>query len=120
MNTKTPKAKKSKAAVKPSLPEDRLLLTDVREMIIRARENVAQASNAWLTLLYWQVGDRIRREILKEQHAAYGAEILQTLSAKLIVEFCCGFSQRNLASMVRFAEVFPGPKIVSAVRRQLT
>jgi hypothetical protein len=78
--------------VKPSLPEERLLLTDVREMIITARENVARASNAWLTLLYWQVGDRIRREILKEQRAAYGAEILQTLSAKLTVEFGRGKS----------------------------
>jgi len=120
MNTKTPKAKKSKAVVKPYLSEERLLLTDVREMIITARENVTRASNAWLTLLYWQVGDRIRRKILKEQRAVYGAEILQTLSAKLIVEFGRGFSQRNLASMVRFTEVFPGPKIVSAVRRQLT
>jgi predicted nuclease of restriction endonuclease-like (RecB) superfamily len=120
MNTKTPKSKKSKAELKPSLPEERLLLTDVREMIITARENVARASNAWLTLLYWQVGDRIRREILKEQRAAYGAEILQTLSAKLTVDFGRGFSQRNLASMVRFAEVFPDPKMVAALRRQLS
>ncbi|MBN1843841.1 MAG: hypothetical protein JW883_16370 [Deltaproteobacteria bacterium] len=73
-----------------------------------------------MTLLYWQAGDRIRREILKEQRAAYGAEILQTLSAKLTVEFGRWFSQRNLASMVRFAEVFPDPKIVSALRRQLS
>lgn len=72
MSTKTPKPKKSKAMVKPSLSEEKLLLTDVLKMIITARENVARASNAWLTLLYWQVGDRIRREILKEQRAAYG------------------------------------------------
>jgi hypothetical protein len=44
---------------------------------------------------------------------------LQTLSAKLTVEFSHGFSQRNLASMVRFAEFFPDLKIVQSVITQL-
>ena len=43
---------------------------------------------------------------MKEKRAEYGEEILQTLSAKLTLEFGQGFSQRNLASMVQFAEAF--------------
>ena len=75
-----------------------VLLSELRELISKTREQTAQAVNAGLTLLYWQVGDRIRREILKEKRAEYGAEILQTLAAKLTLEFGRGFSQRNLAS----------------------
>jgi hypothetical protein len=30
-------------------------------------------------LLYWQVGDRIRREVIQEKRADYGDEIIQTL-----------------------------------------
>jgi hypothetical protein len=96
-----------------------VLLTELRELISKTREQTAQAVNAGLTLLYWQVGDRIRREILKEKRAEYGAEILQALSAKLTMEFGRGFSQRNLASMVRFAEVFPDQRIVLSLIRQL-
>ena len=95
------------------------LLTDVRALILEARQRVAQTVNAGLTLLYWNIGSRIRNDILKEKRAEYGAEILQALSAKLVTEFGRGFSQRNLASMIRFAEVFPDLQIVTALLRQL-
>jgi len=96
------------------------LLIDVRRLIVDARQKVAQTINAELAHLYWHIGRRIRRDILKKKRAAYGEEILQALSAKLTVEFGRGFSQRNLASMVRFTEVFPNARMVSALRRQLS
>lgn len=34
--------------------------------------------------------------------------------AELTAEFGRGFSERNLANMVRFAEVFPGPRILQS------
>jgi hypothetical protein len=39
--------------------------------------------NAALVLLYWKIGQRIRQAVLQNKRAAYGAEILPTLSAKL-------------------------------------
>ncbi len=81
---------------------------------------MARAVNTGLTLLYWRVGERIRKDILKEKRAQYGEEILQALSAKLVGEFGRGFSTRNLASMVRFAEVFPDLQIVQALAGQLS
>lgn len=96
------------------------LLAEVRDLVLEARQQTARAVNAGLTLLYWQVGDRIRREILRERRAEYGGEILQTLSAKLEAEFGRGFSQRNLANMVRFAEAFPDRQIVSTLLRELS
>lgn len=95
------------------------LLGDLRALITGAREQVAQAVNSALVLLYWQIGTRIRKEILREERAEYGEEIVQTLSAQLSREFGSGFGRRNLFSMVRFAEVFPDPEIVSTLSRQL-
>ena len=64
----------------------------MRDLILAARQTVARGVNAALVILYWNVGDRIRREILGEKRAEYGAEILPTLSAKLVPEFGEGFS----------------------------
>lgn len=95
------------------------LLHDIRRMIEETRSAVAVTVNAGLTMLYWGVGKRINEEILKGKRAEYGEEILQTLSAKLMADFGRGYSARNLASMARFAEVFPNQKIVSALMTQL-
>lgn len=95
------------------------LHAELRELILATRERVAQAVNSGLTLLYWQVGDRIRRHVLKEKRAAYGEEIVQALAAQLAGEFGGGFSRRNLFNMVRFSEVFPDFGIVQALTAQL-
>ncbi len=115
-------ARKSIAKAKTSLTSARpeKLLAELRELILSTRSQVAQAVNAGLTALYWQIGDRIRREILKEKRAEYGAEILQTLSTKLEEEFGRGFAEKNLRRMIQFAEAFPDQQIVVSLIRQLT
>ena len=45
------------------------LLADVREMILEARQTVARGVNAALVVLYWNIRQRIRRDILKEKRA---------------------------------------------------
>jgi predicted nuclease of restriction endonuclease-like (RecB) superfamily len=95
------------------------LLRDVTDLIRRAREATATAVNSALVQLYWRVGQRIRTEVLKEQRAEYGERILSTLSTKLAPEFGQGFGERTLARMVRFAEVFPQPEIVSTLLTRL-
>jgi DUF1016 N-terminal domain len=77
------------------------LLQELRELIQSARQTVALAVNTGLTLLYWRVGERIRKEILKERRAQYGEEILQALSTKLVGEFGRGFSPRYLTSITK-------------------
>lgn len=116
---------RAKRLVSKGVPSTRVarregLLAEVRGLILEARQQTARAVNAGLTLLYWQVGERIRREVLREKRASYGGEILQSLSAKLETEFGRGFSARNLANMVRFAEVFPDREIVVSLIRELT
>jgi predicted nuclease of restriction endonuclease-like (RecB) superfamily len=115
----TPKPKTSKALVPSGLPDPKALLADLRGLIDAGRAQVAQVVNAGLTLLYWAVGDRLRREILQEKRAEYGQEILPTLSAKLVPAYGEGYGVRNLARMIKLAETFPDREIVSTLSRQL-
>lgn len=96
------------------------LIGEVRDLILEARAQVAQVVNAGLTTLYWQIGDRIRREVLKEKRAEYGEAMISALSRQLEPEFGQGFSEKSLRHMLRFAEAFPDIEIVSALRRQLS
>lgn len=95
------------------------LLTDVRELIRSTQQTVAHGVNAALVMLYWKIGDRIRKDVLHDKRADYGAEILPTLSAKLVPEFGEGFGPRNLARMISLAEAFPDGRIVATLSKEL-
>jgi predicted nuclease of restriction endonuclease-like (RecB) superfamily len=96
------------------------LFHDLRSLIEETRSAVAITVNAALTMLYWRIGQRVNQEILKGERATYGAEILPTLSAKLVPLYGEGFSARNLARMIRFAENFTDERIVVTLVRQLS
>lgn len=103
----------------PAISDDRLL-GDIRLLIEAAREQTARAVNSALVGLYWHIGKRIREDVLKEQRAGYGEQIVQTLSTQLTAEYGRGFDRRNLFHMIRFAELFPDEQIVNALRTQLS
>ena len=60
-----------------------LLFTDVCNIIDNARLRLAKAANSEITLLFWNVGSRINNEILDNQRAEYGKEIVSTASTQL-------------------------------------
>jgi len=95
------------------------LIADVRSMIEQTRGQVARIVNAGMTLLYWRIGKRIQVEILGNQRAEYGKEILATLSQELSRDYGSGFSYSALTRMVRFSEVFSDGEIVATLSRQL-
>ncbi len=96
------------------------LLTELRGLIEQARTHVAQTANAAQTMLYWYVGQRIHKEVLREGRASYGEEIVSTLSAQLVAEYGQAFGLRSLRRMVQFAEAFPDERIVSPLATQLS
>ena len=96
------------------------LVVDLRRLIEEARRQATAAVNVALTLLYWRVGDRIRREVLGGQRAGYGDQILATLSQQLVADFGRGYSEKNLRRMVQFAEAFPDQEIVVTLSRELS
>lgn len=115
----TKAARKSTVAKRRSVSVPKALLSDVRVLIEEARRDVARQVNSALVMLYWQVGKRIREDILKQKRAEYGEQIVATLSQQLTGEYGRGYSRRNLFNMIRFAEVYPDEGIVHALRAQL-
>jgi predicted nuclease of restriction endonuclease-like (RecB) superfamily len=102
-----------------SEPAPANLLEDLRGLIQSTRAGIAHAVNSALVILYWEVGHRIRTEVLKSERAAYGEQIVPTLSAQLVPDFGDGFSARNLFRMIRFAEVFPDREVVLSLSSRL-
>lgn len=100
--------------------KSKALLSDLRQLIAEARRDVARQVNSALVLLYWRVGKRIRQDVLKEKRADYGGQIVSALGRQLEAEFGQGFSEKSLWHMIRFAEIFPDEKILSALRRELS
>jgi hypothetical protein len=105
-------------------PEDHArvvaLVHDLGSMIDAARMQVAVATNAALTTLYWQLGHRIRTEVLDGRRAEYGARIVGTVGCELERRYGRSFGEKALWHMLRFVEAFPDAEIVSALRRQLS
>ena len=91
-----------------------VLLTELQALIRGAREQLARAVNSVLVLVYCRVGSRIQTEILKNDRAEYGDQIVATVSPQLTAEFGSGFTPSALWRMIRFATSFPNPEIVAA------
>ena len=96
------------------------LYTDIKQLIEEARSSTAQAVNAGLTMLYWNVGKRINDEILQNKRADYGKKIISTLSNILMVEYGKGWSEKQIRHCLRFVETFPEKQILSTLWRQLS
>lgn len=66
------------------------IATDIKTLIEQSRNNVALAVNAEITLLYWKVGKRINDEVLGNERAEYGKQIVYALSKQLINDYGSG------------------------------
>ena len=96
------------------------LLADLRSLIESTRRQTIAAVSMGLTLLYWRIGRRINAEILQGERAAYGEQIVATLSQQLATEYGRGYTDKNLRRMIQYAQAFPDEQIVAALRRQLS
>ncbi|MGM0832117.1 MAG: PDDEXK nuclease domain-containing protein [Pseudomonadota bacterium] len=102
------KDKESQADLSPRL------VSDIRELVATARQQVVQAVNSTMVQTYWQIGRLIvEDEQQGDSRAAYGKQQLQRLSGELTREFGKGFDVTNLRNMRRFYEAFPIRETVS-------
>ena len=118
--TRLRKRNREPAALKTCKSGGQDLFEDIRALTKQARATTARTINSAVTLLYWQVAQRIRRGLLHEQRAEYGEQIVATLSQQLTEEFGRGWNKAALTRMMQFAERFPDPKIVATPAQQLT
>lgn len=100
--------------------ENKSLLGELKTLIEQSRQQVAVAVNATMSMLYWQIGKRINDEVLNNERAEYGKEVISTVAKQLSADYGNAFSEKNVRRMIQFANVFPDKEIVVSVIRQLT
>lgn len=108
------------APPKVELPEDYPdWLAELKRRIQSKRMQIVIASNVAMTLLYWDIGQRI---LEKQKIQGWGAKIIDRLSFDLCEQFpeMKGFSPRNLKYMRAFAAAWPNFEIVQQHVAQLS
>lgn len=96
------------------------LLSDIRAMVEKARQHVANEYNSTHTLLCWLIGKRINEEILDSERAEYGETVISLLAKQLTQRYGRGYSRPNLFRMIKFTKQFPNKETVSTLSRQLS
>jgi len=110
-----------KSLIHTNSPIDEALLFQRVSAIIENRKYQAAAyANREVTLMYWEIGQHINSVLLGGERAAYGKQILATLSQDLRAAYGNTFELRNLRRMLQFAEIFPDREIVSPLATQLS
>ena len=104
----------------PAVVDAAGLLSDLRSLIQSARQRIAMVAYSTQTLLCWHVGRRLLNENLQGGRAAYGKQILVTVSRELTAEYGRGFSYAEIARMIQFAQLFPDEAIVVTLSQQLS
>lgn len=102
------------------MPHEQVLYADIATLVNDSRHRVAVHVNAEITSLYWQIGKRIKTDILQNKRADYGQQIVPTLSKLLTQTFGKGWSSRQLRYCIQFFDVFSDEQIVHTLCAQLS
>lgn len=96
------------------------LFSDVCSIIDGTRNRIATYLNTEVCMTNWYVGKRIKEDVLKNQRAEYGKQILKNLASRLSEKYGTGWGVGKLKHCVRSAYLFTEEEIGYAVRSQLT
>lgn len=103
------------------IPDDEdALFNYVADLVEQGWRVAASQANAALTMTYWLIGRAISVNLLRQQRADYGKQIVATLSRQLSSRFGRGFELASLRRMLQFAQEFPDHHIVATLSRQLS
>ena len=111
---------KKKEIMSPTASQQSLM-KDLRQIIDQARGHVATTANYAMTMMYWHIGERINREVLGNQRAEYGKQIVSTVSTQLQrIYGTKGFEKSSITRMMKFSKQFPDKQIVAPLAQQLS
>lgn len=88
-------------------PQVSELFQDACNIIEQARAYAYHAVDETLIKRNWLLGLRIQHEVLKEQRAEYGEQVVKTLAKELTGKYGEGFSRNNLYRFISFFKSFP-------------
>lgn len=93
---------------------------DICHLIESARIQVVSQVNQTLVLTYWQIGKRIKTEVLQVERAQYGSGIIKQLAGQLTREYGNGFSHSSLTRMTKFYAYLPEQQKVAPLSQPLS
>ena len=96
------------------------LVQELSVLIEESKQHVSRVANSSLTLLFWHIGKRINEEILNNERAAYGKQIIGTVAQQLEKKHGRNFEVKNVRRMMQFASDFQDYEIVVPLARQLS
>lgn len=96
------------------------LINDLVALIENGKNQLAYAANATMTITYWNVGKRINNEVLNNQRAEYGKQIVVSVARQLTIQYGRSFEEKSLRRMMQFAQIFNDEQIVVSLIRQLS
>jgi len=105
---------------KNSFVKESVLYNDISSLIARSKTNAQLALNSEMVILYWNIGRRIKEEVLKGEKPEYGKEVVTNLSKDLTSEFGRGYSKSNLFNMLSFYERFQDEQKIQTLSGKLT
>jgi len=97
-----------------------IILNDLVSIIENTKNQVAIQANSSLTIMFWQIGKRIQSQILENERADYGKQIIVSLSRELTINFGNSFKDKNVRRMIQFSEKFPDFENVVTLSRHLS
>jgi predicted nuclease of restriction endonuclease-like (RecB) superfamily len=100
--------------------DEQYLIDKLSELIEYSKRKISIQANSTLTMLFWQIGKHINDYVLNHHRAAYGKQIMSTVSTNLYKKYGKNFELRNLRRMRQFAEQFTDFEIVTTVSTQLS
>jgi predicted nuclease of restriction endonuclease-like (RecB) superfamily len=97
-----------------------LLYKDVCSFIENTRQRLATTANAEACVMHWEIGKRIKEDVLYNKRAEYGKQIVTNLAVALTERYGQGWGYEKLKHCVRSAYTFSENEIRYAVSTQLT
>ena len=85
----------------------KVLLNDVRAIIEQAQATAYRAVNETLIKRNWLLGMRIQHEVLQDQRAEYGEQVIKTLVKELTKTYGAGFTKTNIYNYINFYQAWP-------------
>ena len=96
------------------------LFQDINHLIQESKTKEAAVANAEITILFWNIGNRINEDVLGNARAQYGKQIVVTLSRQLTAYYGNSYDEKKLRRMMQFAKSFPSLENVVTLSRQLS
>lgn len=100
--------------------QENSLINELKCLVLAAKQQAQLQVNAQMTLLYWQLGEKLQIHVLNNQRADYAKQIVKQVAQQLSQEYGKGFNEKNLRKMQQFYQAFPDQQIVSTLSRQLS